>query len=175
VELAANPTGAVPDAASVRVRNRHRRGNVFWFKATPTRASAPPLHRREGETPTRACGLAGVDAGKFDVQAQLGVAFQARIGVYDKVRRSRPQPRFSRRREMELAKRLRQPKRDHVVEPFAVARYSCYWCRRVTLIDKDPLLIGMWRYLTHLRLKPAPAHQRRQRRNCTISMREPAI
>jgi hypothetical protein len=41
------------------------------------------------------------------------------------------------------------PQREHVIEPLAgAAGYSCYWePQRVTLIDKDPLIVALWRYL----------------------------
>lgn len=46
------------------------------------------------------------------------------------------------------AKRYGQPT-SHVVEPFAgSAGYSTYWePERVTLIDADPILVGVWSYL----------------------------
>jgi hypothetical protein len=48
-----------------------------------------------------------------------------------------------------LARRLGQPQHDHVIEAFAgSAGYSVYWCPpRVTLIEKDPTLVGIWQYL----------------------------
>ena len=47
------------------------------------------------------------------------------------------------------AKRYGAPVFGHVVEPFAgSAGYSCYWePSRVTLIDSDPTIIGVWLYL----------------------------
>jgi hypothetical protein len=41
------------------------------------------------------------------------------------------------------------PRREHVIEPFGgAAGYSTCWePRRVTLIDKDPVIVGVWRFL----------------------------
>jgi hypothetical protein len=48
-----------------------------------------------------------------------------------------------------LAERLGPPHFEHVIESFAgSAGYSCYWNpKRVTLIDADPVICGIWRYL----------------------------
>jgi site-specific DNA-adenine methylase len=48
-----------------------------------------------------------------------------------------------------LARRYGPPQHAHVVEPFAgSAGYSTYWePKKVTLIDKDPRIVGIWRYL----------------------------
>jgi hypothetical protein len=50
-----------------------------------------------------------------------------------------------------LAARLGPPQRTHVVEPFAgSAGYSCFWQPpQITLVEKDPLIAGIWHYLTH--------------------------
>lgn len=47
------------------------------------------------------------------------------------------------------AKRLTPPQRDHVVEPFAgSAGYSVYWRpKKVTLVERDPVVFGVWDYL----------------------------
>ena len=47
------------------------------------------------------------------------------------------------------------PEHDTIVEPFAgAAGYSCrYSDRKVILIDKSPIIAGMWRYL----IKASPA------------------
>jgi hypothetical protein len=48
-----------------------------------------------------------------------------------------------------LAPLFGKPKYDHVIEPFAgSAGYSTYWeIPRVTLIDLDPVISRVWRYL----------------------------
>jgi hypothetical protein len=48
-----------------------------------------------------------------------------------------------------LAKKLGEPKCNHVIEPFAgFAGFSVLWePRKVTLIDVDPVVIGVWKYL----------------------------
>jgi hypothetical protein len=48
-----------------------------------------------------------------------------------------------------LARRYGPPQHALVIEPFASsAGYSTYWePRRVTLIEKDPRIVGIWRYL----------------------------
>jgi hypothetical protein len=48
-----------------------------------------------------------------------------------------------------LARHYGPPQRDHVVECFGgFCGYSTYWePPRVTLIEKDPTVIGVWRYL----------------------------
>lgn len=48
-----------------------------------------------------------------------------------------------------MAKKLTSPQFDHVIEPFAgSACYSLYHNpRKVTLIDADPVLAGLWQYL----------------------------
>jgi hypothetical protein len=48
-----------------------------------------------------------------------------------------------------LARRYGPPQREHVVEAFAgFAGYSTYWePARVTLIEKDRAIIGVWRFL----------------------------
>jgi len=50
---------------------------------------------------------------------------------------------------------LGPPRYSHVVEPFCgSAAFSCLWePKKVTLIDKDPLVIGVWRFLQ--RVSPA--------------------
>jgi hypothetical protein len=54
-----------------------------------------------------------------------------------------------------LAKSLGPPQRDTIVEPFAgSAGYASYWAeraRRVTLVDIDPVIAGLWRYLIRVR------------------------
>jgi site-specific DNA-adenine methylase len=54
-----------------------------------------------------------------------------------------------------LAERYGPPRFDHVVEPFAgSAGYSCYWePKKVTLIDCDPVVCGVWRFLTRVSAK----------------------
>jgi hypothetical protein len=54
-----------------------------------------------------------------------------------------------------LAERLGPPQRDHVIEPFAgSAGYSVFWePKKVTLIERDPLVYGVWKYLQ--RVSPA--------------------
>jgi hypothetical protein len=41
------------------------------------------------------------------------------------------------------------PQHEHVTEPFAGSGgFSCYWQpRRVTLVEKDPTIVGIWKYL----------------------------
>lgn len=57
-----------------------------------------------------------------------------------------------------MAKRLGPPRHKHIIEPFAgSAGYSTYWWQnetghRVTLVERDPLIAGLWRYL--LRVTP---------------------
>jgi hypothetical protein len=48
-----------------------------------------------------------------------------------------------------LAPEYGEPKCDHVIEPFAgSAGYSTYWePKYVTLIERDPVIVSMWRYL----------------------------
>jgi hypothetical protein len=48
-----------------------------------------------------------------------------------------------------LARRYGAPQRQHVIEPFAgFAGYSTYWePEQVTLIEKDPCLTAIWKYL----------------------------
>jgi hypothetical protein len=48
-----------------------------------------------------------------------------------------------------LAPLLGKPKYDHVIEPFAgSAGYSTCWeSSNVTLVDLDPVIIGIWHYL----------------------------
>lgn len=48
-----------------------------------------------------------------------------------------------------LAQKLGPPQHDHVIEPFAgSAGYSVYWePKKVTLIERDPVVCGVWRYL----------------------------
>ena len=55
----------------------------------------------------------------------------------------------------ELAARLGPPQRRHVIEPFAgSAGYSVFWePQKVTLIEKNPKVCGVWRYLQ--RVSPA--------------------
>ena len=54
-----------------------------------------------------------------------------------------------------LAKSLGPPQRDTIIEPFAgSAGYSSYWAeraRRVILVGIDPVIAGLWRYLTKVR------------------------
>jgi len=47
------------------------------------------------------------------------------------------------------ARLYRQPERDHVIEPFAgSAGYSSFWePKKVTLIEIDPVIAGVWKYL----------------------------
>src|SRR5258708_3091865 len=56
-----------------------------------------------------------------------------------------------------MARKLGSPQRDTVVEPFAgSACYACYWAghsTRTILIDADPLIAGLWRYLMKVREK----------------------
>ena len=51
--------------------------------------------------------------------------------------------------KLKLAADLGPPQRDHVCEPFAgAAGYSVFWePARVTLIDRDPVVFGVWNYL----------------------------
>jgi hypothetical protein len=48
-----------------------------------------------------------------------------------------------------MARRLGVPQRGHVIEPFAgSAGYSTYWQpSQVTLIERDPVIFGLWDYL----------------------------
>ena len=48
-----------------------------------------------------------------------------------------------------LASRLGRPKYGHVIEPFAgSACFSTYWePPKVTLVDLDPVVTGLWKYL----------------------------
>jgi site-specific DNA-adenine methylase len=48
-----------------------------------------------------------------------------------------------------LAEAYGPPQRDHVIEPFAgSAGYSVHWePKKVTLIDCDPVVCGIWKYL----------------------------
>jgi hypothetical protein len=48
-----------------------------------------------------------------------------------------------------LAECYGPPQRPHVIEPFAGgAGYSCYWePPKVTLIERDPVVFGVWKYL----------------------------
>ena len=48
-----------------------------------------------------------------------------------------------------MAKRLEKPRRPHVIEPFAgSAGYAVYWQpHKATLIERDPVIAGVWRYL----------------------------
>lgn len=48
-----------------------------------------------------------------------------------------------------LAKRYGAPRHDTVIEPFAgSAAYSLYWePKRVILIEKNPIIVGIWKYL----------------------------
>jgi hypothetical protein len=41
------------------------------------------------------------------------------------------------------------PKHDTIIEPFAgAAGYSCHWhWRKIVLVDKSPIIAGIWRYL----------------------------
>jgi hypothetical protein len=62
-----------------------------------------------------------------------------------------------------LAERLGPPQRQHVVEPFAgSAGYSVFWePKKVTLIERDPLVYGVWKYLqrvTPAELKRLPSN-----------------
>jgi hypothetical protein len=54
-----------------------------------------------------------------------------------------------------LARKLERPRRDLVVEPFGGSGgYSCFWePARVILIERDPVVIGVWKYLQ--RVSPA--------------------
>lgn len=61
-----------------------------------------------------------------------------------------------------LAHKLAPPQR-HCVEPFAgSAGYSTYWePQRVTLVEKDPIIVGVWDYLIHVKASEVmklPAH-----------------
>ena len=44
------------------------------------------------------------------------------------------------------------PKYDLIIEPFCgSAAYSCkYWDRKVILVDKDPIIAGIWNYLINI-------------------------
>jgi hypothetical protein len=48
-----------------------------------------------------------------------------------------------------LARRYGPPQREHVVEPFGgFAGFSTFWePRRVTLVEKDEMIVAVWRYL----------------------------
>jgi hypothetical protein len=52
-----------------------------------------------------------------------------------------------------LAKPYGPPQCDHVIELFAgSAGYSAYWRpKEVTLIERDPVIYGVWDYLLHVR------------------------
>jgi hypothetical protein len=53
------------------------------------------------------------------------------------------------------ARALGPPRHPHIIEPFAgSAAYSSYWAERakqVTLIDRDPVIANLWRYLIGVR------------------------
>lgn len=58
----------------------------------------------------------------------------------------------------QMARKLTKPQRDHIIEPFAgSACYSLYYGdsikTKVTLVDRDPILAGVWKYL----IKATPA------------------
>jgi hypothetical protein len=57
-------------------------------------------------------------------------------------------PYFGSKRSLS-ERHLGPPRRDHVVEPFCgAAAYSTSWePKQVTLIDKDPRIVGVWHYL----------------------------
>jgi hypothetical protein len=62
-----------------------------------------------------------------------------------------------------LAARLGPPQRAHVIEPFAgSAGFSVFWNpRRVTLIERDPVIAAIWQYLIRVRaseILALPAH-----------------
>lgn len=50
------------------------------------------------------------------------------------------------------AKIYPQPEHDTIIEPFAgAAGYSCHYPdRQIILIDKSPIIAGIWRYLIHV-------------------------
>lgn len=54
-------------------------------------------------------------------------------------------------RKKQLARRYPEPEHDRIIEPFAgAAAYSLYgdrWKRQVTLIEKDPQVVEIWRWL----------------------------
>lgn len=54
-----------------------------------------------------------------------------------------------------MARKLGPPQRGVLIEPFAgSACYACYWAGYTTktiLIDADPLIAGLWRYLINVR------------------------
>lgn len=54
-----------------------------------------------------------------------------------------------------IARHYPAPRHDLVVEPFAGgAGYACFYdCPKVTLLDADPIIAGVWQYL----MKAAPA------------------
>ena len=68
----------------------------------------------------------------------------------------------------QLARRLGRPRYEHVIEPFAgSAGYSVYWApqyaKRVTLIERDPIIANVWRYLIRVparEILALPAHIR---------------
>jgi len=53
-----------------------------------------------------------------------------------------------------MAKRLGPPRFEHVIEPFAgSAGYCTFWApTQVTLVERDPVIAGIWRYL--IRVSP---------------------
>jgi hypothetical protein len=57
--------------------------------------------------------------------------------------------------KLKLAPDFGSPQCRHVIEPFAgAAGYSVFWePDHVTLVDKDPKIVGVWRFLKHV--KPA--------------------
>ncbi len=52
-----------------------------------------------------------------------------------------------------LARHYPRPQRDLVVEPFAGAAGYATWhnCRKALLVDRDPVVAGLWRYLIAVR------------------------
>jgi hypothetical protein len=55
--------------------------------------------------------------------------------------------------KLKLAADLGPPQRDHVIEPFAgAAGFSVFWePRAVTLVERDPIIVGLWRFLRRVR------------------------
>lgn len=55
-----------------------------------------------------------------------------------------------------MARKIGAPQRDMIIEPFAgSACYSCYWgaTKDVILIDVNPIVTGLWRYLIKVQEK----------------------
>src|SRR6516165_2791053 len=55
--------------------------------------------------------------------------------------------------KFKLARILGRPRHERVIEPSAgSAGFSCYWePPRVTLVERDPVIYGVWSYLIKVR------------------------